>query len=72
LAPTDPQVFIDGGWWVVGPYPEDLKATSPLRRTLIPPDPWPRSVSRPGESGLNSAGGTVGRLDLREALAPVP
>jgi WD40 repeat protein len=24
LAPDDPQLFLDAGWWVIGPYPEEL------------------------------------------------
>jgi hypothetical protein len=47
-------------WRLVGrrTVPGGPQGDLPLRRTLIPPDPGPRSVSRPEESGLNSAGGS--------------
>src|SRR5262249_58657310 len=36
LTPDELNKFLEGGWWVVGPYPRDLKIVCPPE---IDPDP---------------------------------
>jgi WD40 repeat protein len=60
LAPEAPQVFLDGGWWVSGPYPEELakicepeSQTDPSRTDL-----WREAPT--GPSGLVDLGAALG------------
>ncbi len=57
LRPDDPQLFLDAGWWVVGPYPEDLATTFPPE---VDPDP-----SRPVAEFTPAGGGSVPPLRWR-------
>jgi WD40 repeat protein len=59
LAPEAPQVFLDGGWWVSGPYPEELdKACEPESQ----PDPSQSTLWRDAPTGPS------GLVDLGAAL----
>ena len=42
LAPDNPQLFLNAGWWVAGPYPPDLKTPAPIES-----DPAPDPSSAP-------------------------
>src|SRR5262249_23497577 len=39
VAGGDLQIFLDAGWWVVGPYPSDLAATCPPESSPDPSQP---------------------------------
>lgn len=56
LAPEEPHKFLEAGWWIVGPYPEDLKTPYPPEKDFDPSNrdagrvPWQRAA--PDEAGL--------------------
>ncbi len=39
LAPDNPQLFLDAGWWAAGPYPPNLKAPAAIIESDPGPDP---------------------------------
>jgi tetratricopeptide (TPR) repeat protein len=49
LAPDNPQLFLNGGWWVAGAYPPDLKIGDPIEseRAPDPSKPPPPSAGAP-------------------------
>ena len=59
LSPDDPQLFLDSGWWVIGPYPEDLARVFPPEAGADP--------SRPVDGVAPDAGGPTPRLPWRSA-----
>ncbi len=60
LAPDDPQLFLDSGWWVVGPYREGLAERCPPESD---PDP-----SRPVAGVAPDDGGPAPRLRWRSMM----
>ena len=60
LAPNDPQLFLDSGWWVVGPYREDLAAACPPEASTDP--------SRPVAGVAPDDGGPAPRLRWRSMM----
>ncbi|MCU0962047.1 MAG: tetratricopeptide repeat protein, partial [Pirellulaceae bacterium] len=73
LTPHELNKFLEAGWWVVGPYPADLKAYAPPER-----DPDPSQPVRGIDSGSGGADqrvpwrpgvtGRWGRVDLSSVL----
>jgi hypothetical protein len=73
-AGGDLQVFLDAGWWVVGPYPSDLAATNPPESTPDPSQPvnGVPITPREGPSVLHWQwrDSRLGFGDLEDVLAP--
>jgi tetratricopeptide (TPR) repeat protein len=44
LAPDQPQLFVDAGWWVAGPYPVDRILQAPLESDPAPDPSKPADV----------------------------
>ena len=44
LAPDRPQLFVDAGWWVAGPYPIDGNLRAPLESESAPDPSKPADV----------------------------
>jgi WD40 repeat protein len=74
LAPDDPELFLDAGWWVIGPYPEDLPRRFPPENEPYPSRPGParglawRSVPT-GPNGLVDLGPWFDRAEHISAYA---
>jgi serine/threonine protein kinase/WD40 repeat protein/tetratricopeptide (TPR) repeat protein len=45
LAPESPQLFVDAGWWVAGPYPGDLDQRFDIETALVPEPSKPAPAS---------------------------
>ena len=72
LAPDDPQVFLDGGWWVAGPYPEDLARAQPPEADPDPSHAPSGSTWRPvamGPNGLIDFGAIFNHAEHASAYA---
>jgi serine/threonine protein kinase/Tfp pilus assembly protein PilF len=56
--------FLEGGWWVVGPYPVELRLTTALEKAADPSEPPP--ASKKGDPTWRFiAPDEAGRVDLR-------
>jgi serine/threonine protein kinase/WD40 repeat protein/tetratricopeptide (TPR) repeat protein len=69
LAPDNPQLFLNAGWWVAGPYPPDLQTTAPVETEAVP-DIAPPAAPAPTNTPRwqRAAIGTLGSLDLRQIV----
>jgi|GEM_PF-860572 len=64
-TPDELNTFIEAGWWVVGPYPEDLKLPCPPEKN---PDPSRPVATADGSKELrwqSAPTGLHGRVDLQ-------
>jgi serine/threonine protein kinase len=72
LAGDDLSVFVEAGWWVVGPYPEELGQVCPPERD---PDPSRPAAAFEGEAVQRwqpAATGLGGWVNLRSIIAAEP
>jgi WD40 repeat protein/serine/threonine protein kinase len=73
-AGGDLQVFLDHGWWVIGPYPSSLRTTYPPESSPDPSQPLTSVPLAPREAPavLHWQDLGPGFADLEDALAPRP
>jgi serine/threonine protein kinase/WD40 repeat protein/tetratricopeptide (TPR) repeat protein len=67
LAPDNPQLFVEAGWWVAGPYPPDFQWTVESESASdpsLPPPPSGNDLRR----WRSAATGLHGRLNLASEL----
>jgi WD40 repeat protein/serine/threonine protein kinase len=71
-AGDDLQVFLDHGWWVIGPYPSTLGATCPPESSPDPSQPVNSVPLTPREAPavLHWQDLPPGSIDLEDALTP--
>jgi WD40 repeat protein/Flp pilus assembly protein TadD len=72
VADGDLQVFLDHGWWVIGPYPSTLEATCPPESSPDPSQPVNSVPLTPREAPavLHWQDSRPGFIDLEDVLTP--
>lgn len=60
--------FTEAGWWVAGPYPEDLALLCPPERDPDPSRPLPAEGTMAAQRWKDVPTGPNGRIDLRSIL----
>ncbi|MFL5242673.1 MAG: protein kinase domain-containing protein [Gemmataceae bacterium] len=65
LTPYDLNKFVEGGWWVAGPYPEDLKLECPPEKEADPAKPVVSMNAAPALAWRPVLTKENGRVDLR-------
>lgn len=69
LVPDNPQLFLNAGWWIAGPYAADLNAKTPIEQEAVPDpsQPPPPSGDKP-RVWRHVSPGMLGHVELRKAF----